>query len=522
MSQSPRSGSAFLVVCLLSVFSPSRLEATDWYVAPGGKGAGTASAPFARIQDGLNAALPGDTVHVAAGTYNESVHSVRNGTAAQPIAVRASTGRGSVILTMAGRVLTVSHAYNTVEALVLDGQYGTSDLVRVETGGSGFVLRDSEVRRTSRDGIDMAAPSDVLIEGSLVHHTLNATGGRTDAHGIVAGAARRLTIRNTEVHTFSGDAFQIDPGRSAPGWDDVRIEGCRFWLQPLPAAANGFAAGTVPGENAVDTKVGASLPRPRLVIRNTEAYGFRAGLIANMAAFNIKENVDALIDGVTVHSSEIAFRLRAPASVTVQNAVVHSVAYGVRYEDNIQEVKIWNSTFGSGVGRAFVPASSSGSVLDVQNLAILAGSVPAEANGPSNLALSAAAFVDAARHNYQLADTSPAVDRGVTLSGVTADRNGAGRPQGPAYDVGAYERLRSTSTPDPSAGDDIVLHAWTAPAIVGNWAVVTDVTAAGGARIASRPLHRPHRAFPCNLSDRRSGCHAERHDDSAGGQPLAE
>ena len=79
-----------------------------------------------------------------------------------------------------------------------------------------FILRNTEVRSTSRDAVDIGAPQDVLIEGSLIHHALNAADGRTDAHGIVAGAARRLTIRNTEVHTFSGDAFQIDPGAPRP------------------------------------------------------------------------------------------------------------------------------------------------------------------------------------------------------------------------------------------------------------------------------------------------------------------
>jgi len=336
----------------------------------------------------------------------------------------------------------------------------------------------------------MGAVADALIEGSLIHHALNAANGRTDAHGIVAASARRLTIRNTEIHTFSGDAFQIDPGRSAPGWDDVVIEGCRFWLQPLPAAVNGFAAGTVPGENAVDTKVGSTLPRPSLTIRNTEAYGFRAGLISNMAAFNIKENVNAVIDGVTVHSSEIAFRLRAPANVRVQNAVVHSVSYGVRYEDNIQGLRIWNSTFGSNVATVFRAASSSGSVLDVQNVAILGSTRPPQASAASNLMLNASAFVDAAKHNYHLATTSPANDTGVTLAAVPTDRDGTKRPQGTAYDVGAYERVVPVTNPDPGASAEIVLHAWRAPTIAGNWQVVTDPTAAGGARISSMDLRR--------------------------------
>ena len=462
--------------------------ANEWHVSIGATGSGSATAPFGRIQDAVNAAQPGDVIVIWPGTFSERISSVRGGAAQLPITLRARDGRGSVTVTAAGRVLTVAHPYVVVDSLVLDGQFGLDDLVRVASGATKFTLRNSEVRRTSYDAVDMGAVDDVLIEGSLIHHALNATGGQMDAHGIVAGPARRLTIRNTEIHTFSGDGFQIDAGRAAPGWDDVLIDGCRIWVQPLPVAVNGFAAGRVPGENAVDTKVNSALPRPSIVIRNTEVFGFRNGFIGNMAAFNIKENVDAVIDGVTVHSSEIAFRLRAPATVRVQNAVVHSVSFGVRYEENIQGLRFWNNTFGNGVTQPFYAASSSGSVLDVQNVAILGGTRPREAAAGSNLLLAAAAFVDAASHNYHLATNSPANDAGVALAEVPTDRDGTKRPQGTAYDVGAYERVVSSTTPEPGASAEIVLHAWRAPTIVGNWHVVADPSAAGGARIGSMDL----------------------------------
>jgi hypothetical protein len=282
----------------------------------------------------------------------------------------------------------------------------------------------------------------VLVEGSLLHHALNATGGRTDAHGIVAGAVRDLTIRATEIHTFSGDGLQVDPGRAAPGWDRVTIERSKIWLAPLPAAENGFPAGTVPGENAVDTKAAPANVRSQITIRDTIASGFRGGLINNMAAFNLKEFVAATVDGVTVFDSEIAFRLRGPgngARVLVKNAVVHDVTTAFRYEDNIQNLRIWNVTVGRNVMRAFQAASAPGATLDVRNLLSIAA-LPAEVKPSSNLRVSAASFVDAMAHDYHLAPDSPAVDGGERLDDVTVDRDGLARPQNGRHDVGAYER----------------------------------------------------------------------------------
>lgn len=422
----------------------SPVEATEWFVAPGGAGAGTSAAPFARIQDGLNAAQPGDTVTVRPGRYAESIHSVRSADAELPITLRAERARGSVVVTSNGLVLRVDHPYFVAQGLVLDGQYGSADTVVVGSGANYLILRDTEVRRSTKDLIDIAGPQGVLIENCLIHHALNAAGGRTDAHGIAAGAVQDLTVRDTTIHTFSGDGLQVDPSRAAPGWNRVTIERSQIWLQPLPANENGFAAGTVPGENAVDTKAAPGRARSKLTIRDTVAWGFRGGLISNMAAFNLKENVDVEVDGVTVHDSEIAFRLRGPspttegALVAVKNAIVYDVTTAFRYEDNIQNLRIWNSTLGTGVKRPFQAAAASSSGLEVRNLLVV-GALPPEAAQASNLSVGLDAFVNAAVHNYQLAAGAAAIDTGVALAAVTTDRDGVPRPQGRGYDVGAYE-----------------------------------------------------------------------------------
>jgi MYXO-CTERM domain-containing protein len=436
-----------LVLCL-----PSTALAETLYV-------GGAGDPHATIDSALGAAVDGDVVIVRDGSYAESL-----ATQADGVTVR---GEGNVVISSPSRVLRISHARFTLENVTLDGMFGDADAVVIDDSGNEATLRRVEVRNARRDCIDIRGPSGVRIEGSLVHHCLNSTAAdcnadacRADAHGIVAGPVRDLTITDTEVHTFSGDAFQVDPGRSDPGWNDVVIERCHFWLEPLPAAIGGFAAGVVPGENAIDTKTSDTIVEPgRLTIRDTIAHGFGGGLISNMAAYNLKENVEATLDRITIYDSEIAFRLRGATSerprgaqVTIHNTVVFRVETAIRYEDDIEPVTLYNSTFGADIARAFNDQST-GSTIDARNLLVLGSALPDEAmGGASNLAVAADAFVDAAGDDYHLPMGSPAIDAGETLAEVNWDRDLVPRPVGASHDVGAYELCASADCAPPDAG----------------------------------------------------------------------
>ena len=59
----------------------------------------------------------------------------------------------------------------------------------------------------------------------------------------------------------------------------------------------------------------------RITVTNMIALVFiNEGFIANRVVFNMKEKIDAILDGVTVYDSEIAFRLcsaRGIANVTI-------------------------------------------------------------------------------------------------------------------------------------------------------------------------------------------------------------
>src|SRR6185295_16784243 len=195
-------------------------------------------------------------------------------------------------------------------------------------------------------------------------------------------------------------------------WDNVVVERTTMWTGPLPAAAGMFPAGIVVGENAFDSKTPASGPRSRITFRNVVASGYK-GFITNQAAFNLKENVDAVIDGVTIHGAEIGFRLRAPALVTIRNAVTYGNDKSARYEDGIANLRIVNVTFADAVPFMDGGGGGLGAGFTLKNGLFLAPSLPMEAMGSaSNLLADAGMFVNAAKNDYHLAAKSTPVDKG--------------------------------------------------------------------------------------------------------------
>lgn len=80
-----------LITCLVAVSA----GAAEYHVSPTGSDAadGASATPFRTIQRGVDAAQPGDTVTVRAGTYRETVTFPRSGTATDRITVRAAPGQ---------------------------------------------------------------------------------------------------------------------------------------------------------------------------------------------------------------------------------------------------------------------------------------------------------------------------------------------------------------------------------------------------------------------------------------------
>lgn len=237
------------------------------------------------------------------------------------------------------------------ENYLVDGNGASGNLVKITA--SPVTLRHCEIRNGSGNGVGIFAP-EVTIENCRIHHMLAGTfKEQHDAHGIT-GRWGKVVIRHCDISLMSGDCIQFDPDRASHG--AVLIEHCHLWTGPLPADAAGFKAGERPGENAVDTKVPPDGPRCSLTIRHCLMHGFnQPSQIENMAALNLKENVDAQVENCLFHDNEIALRLRGPGSrggahVRVGGCVIHDTKTGVRAEDKIEQLKLHGLAFGKGVG----------------------------------------------------------------------------------------------------------------------------------------------------------------------------
>jgi hypothetical protein len=434
-------------------------------------GSGTQASPFNNLSSALNAAQPGDLVYVLPGTYHESFSTERDGSANQRITIQAFDPGNRPLVTFSGRALAVDHSYITIDGFILDGQFGSADVVKIKDGGDNLVVRNCEIKNGLKDGIDLNEADNVLIENCEIHHMLGGSlSNQVDAHGIVATGENHLTIRGCNIYYTSGDCFQTDPNRGYPLWDNVLIENCKLWTGPLPADAAGWNAGEIPGENAIDTKINGEAAntayRPKITLKKVEAYGFEPGYISNRAAFNIKEKIDCKVIGVKVYNNEIAFRLRGPGSrggayITIINTIAYDNEKTLRIEDEVEYLHIYNSTFDKGNGNEYIQAVSGGynpNGFDLRNC-LFSGTKPPDASDPSNLSANSSFFVNMTNHNYRLSSASPAIDAGDDIAEVTDDYDGNPRYSG-SYDVGGFEYDSATGTEDQGEAkiDDFYLH----------------------------------------------------------------
>jgi hypothetical protein len=313
--------------------------------------------------------------------------------------------------------------------------HGSVDSDGRETFGrlTDITIRNNRIERGEGEGIYIAgnyrtkayggwpeygnAHSDVLIEGNTIKDA-GLNGGEGDGIDVKTGL-RNLTIRGNTIerlHPMPDITGITCEGVFGDARSDLLIEGNR-----VSGAGTGIGFG---GQNGV-------------TVRNNVVYDCAHGGISAWGDPGVR-NYHVRIYNNTLYGNGRGIGIGGCTDVTVENNLV--VGNGASQAKDSYQLTTYGST----------------DIASDYNL--FCGPEPEWPEGPHSRALteSAVLVTNPERRDLHLAPHSPAIDRGADLSrsGFASDLEGVLRPQGPAWDIGAYERkelTRGSSMPRPTA-----------------------------------------------------------------------
>ena len=378
-SVSPTTNTTFTLICTGAGGSASQsttvtVQTTTgnvYYVATNGNDANSCSAvrsastPKKTIASGIGCLAGGDTLSIAAGTYNEWI----NG---NNIPSGSSWGATTKI---------IGAGVASTKLLVPSGQTG----IYFYSGTKTYIeFSDFEIDGNSHaanDGIKIETASTYLRFSRLhIHHIRN--------QGILASSiASYLEFLNIESHDAGTNGTCYKTGGYCHGMyidsDNVLVDGCSLHNN------NGLGVQWYPSTT-------------NSIMRNCIAYSnYGMGFYLSGSSTGTK-----FYNNTAYGNNWEGFKCNTGGST---NECKNNIAYG-----------------------------NTGT-----NLAC--GTVTC-----SNNLTSDPKFVNGGANDFRLQSTSPAINAGATLTEVTTDKDGVTRPQGSAYDIGAYEYGGTVTTPAPT------------------------------------------------------------------------
>jgi hypothetical protein len=458
--------------------------------------------------------LPAGSVVEVHGTYATRHTSpsdiTANGTAAAPVWIRGQSSTSRPVMT---RNWEVSGSYVILENLEFANAPPDDDGIVLLAPLNHGVLRFSDVHGNLAGGglsvtsFSSAVASDIVVYANTIHDNgdVNATFDQ-DIHGIeVNSDVNHLWVVDNEMARNSGDGIQINAGSigSAPSLHHVYVgrnvshhnKQNGFWSKQSVDVifSQNTAYGHRPGNsssgagmgfqyaperiwflfnNIYDNELGIYVANDNdlgtgqnsyfignLITNIRSSGGFQAGSAYQNAAFVLAGSRNRYLVNNTMYQTDSG--ICAPGSLGglfMSNNVISNLTQAQGSHVFIEQPQTANgsdirNTLFQGTVRIKWGANS-----PVYSLTSFQSSHPGECGGCRN---AEPMFANPAAGDFSLLPTSQAVDTGVadavyttfqTLYGISIARDfvGTPRPQGAAWDMGAYERA---TPPDVTAND---------------------------------------------------------------------
>ena len=365
------------------------------YVIPtGGSNTGDCTSTACTIARAISQAVAGDTIEMAAGTYTGAFGDSgimdwygKNGTQTNPIKVQPAAGANVVIKPDAPTyraILFRNCSWIELHNLVIDGTNLTAEAVKCTTTTNGA--------------------TDILIENCEIKNAHSM--GVLTSDDLTA----RLTLRNCFIHN-NGTNIDLDHNVYLATAGNI-VENCEISF----GASYGIH---LYGSDTMNNNIFRNN-----VIHDNNAAGIGIfGGDGNLAYNNI------------IYHNTLGIRVRSYAVIGI---------VGI-YNNTIEDS--YTTPNGGGVGIlgeisfAFTALNVQNNI--VSNSSVLAESYAAGLGGTRNhqLISNTPNYVNPSIHDYHLNIGSLAIDAGIDLSSFFInDKDFVSRPQGVAWDIGAYER----------------------------------------------------------------------------------
>jgi hypothetical protein len=432
---------AVLAAGVWGLTTAATAAASTYYVSASGNdgGLGTQASPWKTLQKAAGVAGAGDDVVVTPGTY-AGFRPMKSGTAQAPVRFLAQTG---VVVNAPGPLN--SNADNIwvrdVHYVVIDGfestaapRAGIAVQGEPDANATGIVIRHCFCHHNSRWGIFTGFARDLLIEN-------NETSYAAIEHGIyVSNSGDRPTVRANHVHHNNASGIQLNADPAEMGADPTDPQGDGIITDALIEQNlihdNGAAGGAAINLASVRT----SLIRNNLLYANL-ATGIAGWDDGDGNAFGTQGN--RIIGNTIVQPSTGRFAIGLKDG-SIDNAVFDNVLLHLGTRGALEVDP--SSRPGLQSDDNVVTAVFS----DDTNFLTLTQWRALGFDQHSMVATASAVFVDQPGGDFHLSATSPARDIGIALPDLPTDLDGTSRPQGSAFDAGAYELVVSGASPTPT------------------------------------------------------------------------
>lgn len=428
-----------LTLLLLGAAAGTAHGAT-YYVAPTGIDAnpGTQAAPWLTLQKAGDVAGAGDTVNVSPGTYT-GFRPRQSGTATAPVRFLAQPG-----VVIASPSSANSNGDNiwvrNVDYIVIDG-FESTNAPRAGIAVQGepdantisIVIRNCHCHHNNRWGIFTAFARELVLEN-------NETSYSAVEHGVyVSNSGDRPTVRGNHAHHNNASGIQLNADPEQMGDDPNDPEGDGIITGALIERNVIHDNGTVGGAAINLASVRTSL------IRNNLLYGNRSTGIAGWDdGFDPQYGTrDNRIVGNTIlqaANSRYAIGLK---NGSINNGVFGNILLNAGPRGSLDVDPDSQVGLQSDYNIVVDEFSDDDNFLNIAQWRALGFDVHSIIATPSQVFVSGT--------DYHLAATSPARDAGIPLIDLPTDIEDVVRPQGAAFDIGAYERAAGPMSPTPTS-----------------------------------------------------------------------